>query len=114
MFTDTVVAYASRALSDSESRLMSQLEREATACLYGATKFKDYILGGPTVDIVTDHKPLLSISRKCLADAPVRLQRIFMQLSRYNYRPVFCSGQNIIWLTTCQEIIYQLKRQKPA
>jgi hypothetical protein len=36
---------------------------------------------------------LLAISKKSLADAPVRLQRILLQLSRYNYRFVFKPGK---------------------
>ena len=46
---------------------------------------------GRKVILYTDHKPLVSISRKPLASAPNRLQRLLLRLQRYvaeiRYRP---------------------------
>ena len=46
---------------------------------------------GRKVILYTDHKPLVSISRKPLASAPKRLQRLLLRLQRYvaeiRYRP---------------------------
>jgi hypothetical protein len=54
------VAYASRALTDIESRY-SQTEREALAIVWACEHFDMYIRGAPCVNIVTDHKPLETI-----------------------------------------------------
>lgn len=51
------VAFASRTLSASEKRY-AQIEKEALAIAWGCEKFANYIVG-KTIDIETDHKPLM-------------------------------------------------------
>lgn len=53
------IAYASRALTDSESNY-SQLDREALAIVYAATHFFNYIFGKRFV-LITDNEPLSRI-----------------------------------------------------
>ena len=43
----------------------------------------------------SDHKPLESIMRKPLATAPQRLQRMFLQLRKYNITITHCPGKDI-------------------
>ncbi|GFR87771.1 retrovirus-related Pol polyprotein from [Elysia marginata] len=57
-----VVCYASRALTDVETRY-SQTEREMLAVVYGVDKFHMYLYGSPDFTVSTDHKPLLGIIR---------------------------------------------------
>jgi len=52
-----VVAFASRALSDVESRY-SQTEREALAVVWGCEHFNMYVNGAKHFTVTTDHKPL--------------------------------------------------------
>ena len=66
------IAFASRSLSDSERRY-AQIEKEMLAVTYGLEKFHHYTFGRQ-VFVVTDHKPLVSISNKPLSKAPKRLQ----------------------------------------
>jgi hypothetical protein len=54
------IAYASRALSDTESRY-SQTEREALAIVWACEHFDIYIRGANNVTIIADHKPLEKI-----------------------------------------------------
>jgi len=66
------IAYASRSLSDAETRY-AQIEREMLALVFGLEKFYHYVYGRH-VDIITDHKPLVSIVKKPLSSAPRCLQ----------------------------------------
>ena len=74
---DHPVAYASRALTDTQQRY-AQIEKEMLAVVYGCTKFYDYIYGMPKVEVESDHKPLEAILRKPLHQAPLRLQKMIM------------------------------------
>ena len=69
------VAYASRALSDAETRY-AQIEKELLAIVFACEHFEYYIYGRETVNVETDHQPLVSIVLKPLHQAPNRLQRI--------------------------------------
>ncbi len=83
------VAYASRSLSSAEVNY-AQIEKELTAVVFGCEKFHCYVYGKP-IDIDSDHKPLVSISRKPLVQASPRLQRLLLRLQKYdvtiNYLP---------------------------
>ena len=83
------VAYGSRALSDCQRRY-AQIEKELLAIVYGCEKFHQYVYG-KVIQVESDHKPLESIFKKPLHQAPMRLQRMLLRLQRYslkvNYRP---------------------------
>ena len=76
------VAYASRTLTTAE-RAYAQIEKEMLAVTYGCKKFHPYIYG-KTTNIETDHKPLEAIMKKPIGAAPPRLQRMMLQLQRYD------------------------------
>ena len=78
---DRPVAYASKALTPAQQSY-SQLEKELLAVVFGCSKFDEYIVGRD-VKVETDHKPLESITKKPLYAAPLRLQRMLVQLQRY-------------------------------
>ena len=84
------VAYASKSLTACQQNY-AQIEKEMPAIVFGCTKFHDYIYGLPDVDVETDHKPLESILKKPLHQAPLRLQRMIMSLQKYpitvHYKP---------------------------
>ena len=68
------VAYASRALTETERRY-AQIEKEGLAVTWGCERFADYILG-KKITIETDHKPLVPIlGSKHLDTLPLRLLR---------------------------------------
>ncbi|KAK3724232.1 hypothetical protein QZH41_002381 [Actinostola sp. cb2023] len=85
------VAFASRTLSPTEQRY-AQIENECLAIVFGCTKFSQYITRRAKVTIESDHKPLQSIFKKSLLEAPCRLQRMMLRLQRFNldvmYKPV--------------------------
>ena len=83
------IAYASKSLTDTETRY-ANIERELLAIVFACQWFNTYVLGRPFT-VESDHKPLEMIHQKSLASAPPRLQRMLLQLQRYNvtirYRP---------------------------
>ena len=85
------VAYASRALTDTETRY-AQIEKELLAIVFACNKFDAYIYGRGVVNVESDHQPLESIMQKPLNDAPKRLQRMLMQLQKYTLRVRYKRG----------------------
>ena len=65
------VAYGARALTSAEKNY-AQIEKEMLTILVGCEKFDQYIFGRK-VKIETDHKPLVSITKKPIHSAPKRL-----------------------------------------
>ena len=83
------IAYASKSLTDTETRYKN-IERELLAIVFACQWFNTYVLGRPFT-VESDHKPLEMKHQKSLASAPPRLQRMLLQLQRYDvtirYRP---------------------------
>ncbi|XP_024890884.1 uncharacterized protein K02A2.6-like [Temnothorax curvispinosus] len=82
-------AYASKALTETQTRY-AQIEKELLAICFGLTKFNEYVYGKRVI-VETDHQPLVSIFKKPLNKCPARLQRMRLQLQKYDidlrYRP---------------------------
>ena len=86
------VAYASRALSETE-RGYAQIEKEALAVTWACTKFTDYLLGSKFL-IETDHKPLVPLlNTKHLDCLPPRIIRFRLRLAKYDYTVVHIPGK---------------------
>ena len=78
------VAYASRALTDTEKRY-AQIEKEALAVTWSCERFSSYIIG-KHVQIETDHKPLVPLlSGKPLENLPPRVVRFRLRMMRFDY-----------------------------
>lgn len=87
------IAYASRTMTETETRY-AQIEKELLAVVFACSRFNDYIYGKP-VTIETDHQPLITIIRKPIFSAPARLQRIMLQLQKYNIDLVYKKGKHM-------------------
>ncbi|XP_054769307.2 uncharacterized protein K02A2.6-like [Lytechinus pictus] len=87
------VAFASKALTDTESRY-ANIEREMLAVVFGCTRFHTYVYGAKFT-VESDHKPLESIHRKNLANAPPRLQRMLLRLQPYDFNLVYKPGREV-------------------
>ena len=86
------VAYASRAMSETEKRY-AQIEKEALGVTWACEKFTDYILGRKFL-IETDHKPLVPLlNSKQLDSMPPRILRFRLRLSRYDYQVCHVPGK---------------------
>ena len=67
------VCYASRALTDTESRY-AQIKKEMLAITWACDKFDQYLYGRDTVTVETDHEPLKSVFKKEIHKSPKHLQ----------------------------------------
>ena len=83
------VAYASRSLTPAETRY-AQIEKELLAVVFGCNCFYQYIYSKQII-VESDHQPLEIIAKKPLDKAPIRLQRMLLNLQSYDvvikYRP---------------------------
>ena len=75
------VAYASKALTTTQQKY-AQIEKELLAVIFGCAKFAEYIVS-TDVTVESDHKPLEAIMKKPLHVAPLRLQRMLVQLQQF-------------------------------
>ncbi len=85
------VAYASRALTDAETRY-PQIEKEMLSITLGCERFHQYIYG-QTNTCQTDHKPLVAIFFKSLNDCPLRIQRLMLRMQKYDMKVVYIAGK---------------------
>ena len=87
------IAFASKSLTDTETRY-ANIKRELLAIVFACQRFNTYMLGRQFT-VESDHKPMEMIHQKSLASATPRLQRMLLQLQRYDltikYKP--CCSQ---------------------
>ena len=76
------IAYGSKTLTAAETRY-ANTERELLGVVGALEKFHYFTFGWPVVTL-TDHKPLIAISKKALVNAPPRLQRLLLRMNNYN------------------------------
>lgn len=87
------IAYASRTLNNAE-KSYSQIDKEALAIVYGIKKFHQYVYGR-SFNLLTDHKPLISIfgpKKGIPVMAANRLQRYALLLSAYDFNVKYVSS----------------------
>ena len=87
-----VVEYASRKLSETESRY-SQSEREALAVVWATEHFNHYLIGSEFT-VITDHQPLLGIMNKPMSKPTARLHRLCLRLQPYKMTLKYAPGKN--------------------
>lgn len=87
-------AYASKALTETQQRY-AQIEKEMAAICFGLSKFHEYIYGKKII-VETDHQPLISIFKKALNKCPPRLQRMLLQIQKYDIELIYKSGKQLI------------------
>ncbi|XP_046601433.1 uncharacterized protein K02A2.6-like [Neodiprion lecontei] len=86
-------AYAAKAMTDTQTRY-AQIEKELLAVCFGLERFHDYIYGKKIV-VETDHKPLIPIFQKPLNKCPGRLQRMLVQIQKYDIEIVYRPGKEL-------------------
>ena len=89
------VAYGSKTLTDAESQY-ANIERELLGVVARVEKFHTFCSGRSTI-ILSNHKPLTSIVRKDLVNAPPRLQRLLFRLQRYDITIQYKPGKSMIF-----------------
>jgi len=86
-----IIAYASRALTDVESRY-SQTERESLAIVWGIEHFHLYLFGHSFI-LVSDHQPLETIFNNPKKKTPTRIERWRLRLQQYNFTVKYKPGK---------------------
>ena len=89
------IAYGSKTLTSAETRY-ANIERELLGVVGALEKFHYFTFGWPVV-ILTDHKPLIAISKKALVNAPPRLQRLLLRMNNYNIVLQWILGKEMIF-----------------
>ena len=84
------VAYASKTLTSCGSNY-SNIERELLGVLFSVLHFKQFTYGCK-VNIITDHKPLASLSRKSLTSASPRLSKMLPCILDYQLNAMYQPG----------------------
>ena len=82
---DQPIAFASKSLTDAETRY-ANIERELLVIVFACQHFNTYLLGRSFI-AESDHKPLEMIAMKNLANVPPHLQRMLLELQRYQVLP---------------------------
>ena len=77
------VAYASRTLTETEKHY-AQIEKECLSLTWACDKFSPYIIG-KSIEIETDHKPLVPLLSKDLGAIPPHILRFRLRLMRYMF-----------------------------
>ena len=90
---DIPVCFASKSLTPAEVNY-AQITKELYAVLFACKKFHQRVYGRH-IKVQSDHKPLVSITRKNLHSAPPRLQRILLQLQKYDIEISHLPGKMI-------------------
>lgn len=89
------VAYGSRSLTDAQQNY-GQVEKEFLAILVSCERYHHYIYGHHNVTVQTDHKPLVAIMTKPMAQIfSARLQRIRLKLLKYNLKVNYVPGKDM-------------------
>ena len=92
------VAFASKSSTATEHRYANH-ECELLAVFTGLKKFHYYTYGR-TIHVITDHKGLVNIIQKDLAEMPARLQRIVQQIYQHNVALHYRKGKSVL-LSDC-------------
>ena len=92
------IAYASRALTDTESRY-AIIEKEMLAIVFALEKWHQFTYGRP-VTIHSDHKPLHAITKKPLDRAPKRLQSMLIRALAYDIEVCYLEGKKMLLADT--------------
>ncbi|KAL8597750.1 hypothetical protein ACOMHN_001709 [Nucella lapillus] len=101
------VAYASRALTDTETRY-AQIEKELLAIVFAVEKFHQYTFGRQ-VKVQSDHKPLEAILQKPLASAPRRLQGMMLRVQGYDISVTYKKGKEMLLADTLSRAYLKTK-----
>ena len=73
----------------------ANIEHELLGIVGALEKFHYFTFGRPVV-VLTDHKLLISISKKALINAPPKLQRLLLRLNNYNMTLQWIRGKEMV------------------
>ena len=101
------IAYGSKILTS------VNIERELLGVVGALEKFHYFTFGRP-VTALTDHKPLILISKKASVNAPPRLQRLLLRLNNYNANLLWIPGKDMVFADHLSRNVVGEKSQEPT
>ena len=87
------IAYSSTSLTETQKRYF-QIEKELLAVQFGLLRFQQYVYG-QSVIVETDHKPLVGLLDKPIASSSPRIQRLRLQLQRFDFQLLYKPGKEL-------------------
>ncbi|KZS03345.1 Uncharacterized protein APZ42_033952 [Daphnia magna] len=87
------VAFSSTTLTVTQKRYC-QIEKELLAVQFGLTRFRQYVYG-QCVTVESDHRPLVGLLDKPIASCSPRIQRMRLQLQRFDFQLVYKPGKEL-------------------
>ena len=87
------IAYASCTMKTYEQNY-AQIEKELLAIVFACRKFYHYVYGKPVI-VETDHKPLVTIINKPMHAIPARLQKMMLQLQKFDITLKYTKGADL-------------------
>ena len=106
------IAYGSKTLTSAETRY-ANIECELLGVVGALEKFHYFTFGHPVI-ILTDHKPLIAISKKALVNAPPRLQRLLLRLNNYNAMLQWIPGKEMVFADHLSRNIVNKESNEPT
>lgn len=97
--------YASRSLTETESRY-SNKEREVLAACWPLEKSNHYVFREKGI-IATDHKPLESIRKRAITSASPRLQRLLLKMGKYGVEIRYIQGKTNVTADAISRVSYK-------
>ena len=88
------MAHASRSMTTADKNY-ARIEKEQLGVVFACERFHIYIYGLKVI-VVTDHQPLIAISKKQLCDAPPRLQRLLLHIHKYDLMLEYTPGKLLV------------------
>ena len=88
------VAFASKTLTSAEHNY-ANIECELLGVVFGVLHFKHFTFGNE-VNIITDHKSLVSLLKKSLAACSFRLSRLILKIVDYPLKVMYQPGRKIV------------------
>ena len=95
---DRPIAYASRALTDAETRY-AVIEKDMLAIVFAMEKWHQFTYGRSVV-VNSDHDPLEAITKKSLDKAPKRLQGMLLRALAYDVEVKYMEGKKMFLADT--------------
>jgi hypothetical protein len=87
------VAFSSTTLTATQRRYC-QIEKELLAIQFGLLRFRQYVYGQRVI-VESDHKPLVGLLDKPIAACSPRIQRMRLQLQRFDFQVVYKPGKEL-------------------